>query len=414
MPLVTYGDAQPFAGMMMQKTGARLMPPWGAFSDPQCTPPLSWKNDPTLSQSQIDTIAAWANANAPEGDPKDAPPAMNPQPIALSNPSKELAAPAAYAIKDGGTDEFRCFVLDPNVTATTYVNGLFVEPGNKTIVHHVLVYTDPTRAAPAKVTDAATQSYPCFGSAGVPNQNLLAAWAPGTQPVDYPSNVGAVLDANTLLVMQIHYHPHSTKASLTPDQTKFQMRYSAQRPSLEAYTVLPGNYNKPVSNGTGLLPGPDDPPSGPAFVIPADAKGHTETMQVTMPATIGSFPLPDLPVLRIGGHMHYVGVAEQVTVHHAKVKTGVPQDQCLLNIPRWDFDWQRAYEFDAPIDQLPTLGAGDVVKIQCTYDNSLDNPKVVQSLTDQMLSQPQKVVLGETTLDEMCLAPVVLLAPNVH
>jgi hypothetical protein len=87
----------------------------------------------------------------------------------------------------------------------------------------------------------------------------------------------------------------------------------------------------------------------------------------------------------------------------------VPANECLLAIPRWDFDWQRFYFYDAPIGDLPIAGPGDVVQIKCTYDNTMDNAKLAASLSDRGLTQPQDVKLGETTLDEMCLGAFVFI-----
>lgn len=412
MPLVTYQDSAPYASLMAAQTSSRAMPPWGAVATSDCTPPLPWKDDPVLSDAQVATIAAWSAAGAPEGSPADAPPPLAPQPIGLGGVTADLSPPAPWTLTSPSGDEFRCFVLDPQITQTTYLNGSFVVPGNPLIVHHALVFTDPAGASRALVTDPATQSYDCFGDPGVSQTALLAAWAPGGLPTDYPSNVGAPLEAGTLLVMQVHYHPHVTTSLPPSDQTHFQMRLASAKPQYFAYTILPGNFSAAVDGaGDGLLPGPDDPASGPAFVIPAGASQHTETMQFTVPAAFKKQPLPaSLPVFAIGGHEHYVGSAVQVNVHHANPVAGTDADQCLLAIPHWDFDWQRLYRYDAPIEQLPAVGPGDVMTIRCTYDNTLDNPKLAASLAERGLAQPQTVHLGETTLDEMCLGPAVLLA----
>ncbi len=411
MPLVTYEDTRPFAAMIVAQTSARAMPPWGAVSTSDCTPPLSWKDNPSLTDAQIATLAAWSAAGAPEGDPADAPPALAPQPIALSGVNADLSPPASWTLTSPTNDEFRCFVLDPQVTQTTFVNGNFVVPGNPLVVHHALVFADPAGASRALVTDQATQSYDCFGGPGISQTALLAAWAPGGLPMDYPSNVGAQLDPGTLLVMQVHYHPHVTLDLPPADQTHFQMRLTSTMPQYFAFTILPGNFSKAVdSSGNGLQAGPDDPSSGPAFVIPPGVAAHTETMQFTVPSTYKKQPLPaSMPVFAIGGHEHYVGSAVQVSVHHANPPAGVAADQCLLAIPHWDFDWQRLYRYDAPIDQLPAVGPGDVMTIRCTYDNTLDNLKLATSLQEQGLTEPQTVTLGETTLDEMCLGPAVVL-----
>jgi hypothetical protein len=412
MPLVTYQDSAGYAPLMAAETSSRAMPPWGAFSTADCTPPLSWKDNPALSDKQIATLAAWSAAGAPEGDPADAPPPLTPQPIALSGVNADLSPPAPWTLTSPSADEFRCFVMDPQIAQTSYVNGLFVVPGNPLVVHHALVFTDPMGASRSLVTDQATQSYDCFGGPNVSQTTLLAAWAPGGLPTDYPSNVGAQLDPGTLLVMQVHYHPHVTTSLPPSDQTHFQMRLISTLPEYFAYTILPGNFSAAVdSSGDGLLPGPDDPSSGPAFVIPPDVSGHTETMQFTVPTTYKKQQVPaSLPIFSIGGHEHYVGSSVQVSVHHANPPAGTNADQCLLAIPQWNFDWQRLYRYDAPIEQLPTVSPGDAFTIKCTYDNTLDNPKVVESLEEQGLTDPQTVKLGETTLDEMCLTAMVLLA----
>src|SRR5881398_1265239 len=69
MSLLTYEAARPYARSIKQKVVARQMPPWGA--DPAHG---TFKNDPRLTQAEIDTIAAWVDAGAPRGDDKDLPP----------------------------------------------------------------------------------------------------------------------------------------------------------------------------------------------------------------------------------------------------------------------------------------------------------------------------------------------------
>jgi len=104
--------------------------------------------------------------------------------------------------------------------------------------------------------------------------------------------------------------------------------------------------------------------------------------------------------------MHYVGIDEKVTLTRADGRT-----DCLLHIPHWDFDWQRRYDYDAPVDQLLRINAGDRLDIRCTYDNTMANQKVAASLLEQGIPAPRPVRLGEGSLDEMCLASLTLLYP---
>ena len=86
-----------------------------------------------------------------------------------------------------------------------------------------------------------------------------------------------------------------------------------------------------------------------------------------------------------------------------------PAKECLLHEPRWDFNWQRFYAYDAPIEGLPRILPKDRIRLTCLYDNSMDNPGVVQALKDAKEPAPKDVYLGEQTLNEMCLTMLPLL-----
>jgi Copper type II ascorbate-dependent monooxygenase, N-terminal domain/Copper type II ascorbate-dependent monooxygenase, C-terminal domain len=410
MPLMTYADAKAYGAMMVAQTSAGTMPPWGAVETPDCTPRFKWKDDARLTGDAIATIRQWQEQGAVEGDPKDAPPPVQLKAPGLDGAQTELTPLAPYTIPDASTDQFRCFVLDPQFTSTNYIDGTFIVPGNATIVHHALVFADSTGASKALITDPSTNSYDCFGGPGFTNTTLVSAWAPGGVPVEYPADVGTQIDAGTLLVMQVHYHPHSAAAVLTPDQTKLQMRFMASKPSHLATATLLGNFDFPVAAtgalaGIGLLPGPDDPPSGPVFDIPPGINGHTETMEITIPARNSS-----LRLVGIGGHSHYVGSAIEIRIARTNPQeTAAPANECLIAQPNWDFNWQRFYQYDTPLDALPTAMPGDVLTVKCTYNNTMGNKNLAVSLADRGLNQPQDVKLGETTLDEMCLGAFLII-----
>jgi len=399
-PLLTFEQARAFGGAIAQQTKARTMPPWHAQNTDECTVPLAWKNDTRLTDTEIATLEAWNAGGMPEGDANDAPPPHVVSP-GLPGVQQELTPTVPFELTPG-SDQFRCFVLDPKLTKDSFVNGVFVIPGNDAVVHHVLVFTDPDGKSLANAD--ASLSYDCFGGVRVDGSQLLTAWTPGGVPMEYPSNIAAKLSAGSLLVMQVHYHPHSA-TDVATDATRLQLRFSNVAPKYNAVNALIGNFRAQAANGDGLLPGPDDPAAGPVFVIPANASAHTETMQYTVRAD--SVPPAFAPRLYgVGGHMHYVGVDEKVTLVH-----GDGTSSCLLQIPHWDFDWQRRYDYDAPIDGLPEIKSGDKFEIRCTYDNTMANPKVAASLLEQGIAAPRPVSLGESTLDEMCLASVTALYP---
>ena len=400
MPLVTYGDAQTFAASIKSNTGSKKMPPWGAQATDSCKPRFGWKEDPSLTEAQIAMIASWVDGGAPEGSPADLEAGSPPMPVDLANATDKLTPKVPYSL--GGTaDQFRCFVLDPKLTQTMYLNGSHVVPGNATTVHHVLMFAVPGGVSAITQQLDASGSYDCFGGAGITQTDLVAAWAPGGLPSEFPADVGIPLAAGTALVMQIHYHPHGG-ASAAPDATTFKMRLSATKPKFFIAPKLIGNESKAVANGTGLLPDPDDR-GGVEFRIPANAKSHTETMQFTLPQSLAAV---SPRIYGLGAHMHLVGVKEQVTLTRAAPDAQDPADECLLSVPAWDFNWQRRYDYATDLASLPQMRGGDTMTIACEYNNTMDNAALATSILAQGMSKPGDVGLGESTLQEMCLSNV--------
>jgi hypothetical protein len=397
--LMSYALAKDFAPSMVEETAARRMPPWGAQETSECKPRFGWKDDERLSEAEIAVIKAWSEQGAPEGDPKDAPPAKAPPPTDLVG-ATSLKPAEAYTVGAATKDVFRCFVLDPGLTSTKFMTGSFFVPTNKTVVHHALAFAVPSTA---KLPGDGV-SYECPGGPNVQNANLIAAWAPGSVPAVYPAGVALPLEAGTKMIVQIHYHPHAN-ATPDPDRTAFQFTTTDVPPT---YVVLPrliGNFRNAVTGGIGLLPSASDPSGGVDFLIPADAKAHTETMQFTMPDRFNGNPVPaKLGILGVGSHMHVVGVDQKVTLKRAAATGGEPAEECLLQEPHWDFDWQRSYQYATSLETLPTISPGDTLQVKCTFDNTMGNLKLKATLAEQGLKQTQDVHLGESTLDEMCLS----------
>jgi len=406
-PLVTYEDAKANAADIVKQTGSRIMPPWGAQTPTaECAPRFPYANDIRLSDKEISTLGDWLENGLLEGNKADAPPAPPAHVTGLPGVQQEITPQAPYTLQ-GPQDQFICFVLDPKITKTVYLNGSNVVPGNPQVVHHALIYADKKGESRSKA-DPTTGSYPCFGGPGISSPQLLTPWAPGEVPQEYPSNVGVYLDPGTLLVMQVHYHPQSAAAA-APDLTKYQMRFIPSPPQYQVLMLLVGNFTNPVgANGIGLVPSQwDTDPAHPQFLIPANTDGHTITQLATLPTTVNfggaTVPMPTGYIGGVGAHMHWVGTDEKITIHRANPTATQPADECLLQEPRWDFYWQRGYNYDVDIDKLPTLSGGDSVTMRCTYNNTMSNPRLATSLMQQGLTSPHDVHLGETTLDEMCL-----------
>ncbi len=406
MSLETYPTAKAYAGQMLAKVLSGEMPPWNARATDECTPPYPFKDDPTLTPDEVNLLQQWVQGGAIEGDPSTKP-LPSPAERTLDDPDLHLTIPTTIEV-DGGTDQLLCFSLDPQIDQDKWVNGVQVNPGNPEIVHHVLLFSDPDGQG---VTLAGDQGYyPCFGgpqleppdaSSDRPSFQLLAAWAPGGVPTVTPPDVALQLPGGSHLVMQVHYHPHDGVHSGTDSSTSVDIRFAPTAPRLVGKLQLLGNLpqqDMAIAGGVGygLQPGPDDPPGGPAiFSIPPNVSGHTETQRILIPQDDSA---KDYLVWGIATHMHYVGTDMKIDLVHPD-----GTNDCMIQTPKWDFNWQRVYYYDTPLSSAPVAKAGDVIEMRCTYDNTMDNPQAVTALDQQGLTAPRTVTLGETSLDEMCL-----------
>lgn len=391
----SYAQAHEWAGRMLLNVEAGIMPPWGAQNTDECTPRFGWKDDVRLDDHQIALLRSWVEAGAPEGDPASAAPLPAAATLTLEDADLHLSIPSAIEVS-GNADRFVCFSLDPNLSSDTWIDGVQVNPGNDAIVHHVLIFADIQGTSVAKA--GADGYYDCFGGPGIEGElQLLGAWAPGALPALTPKGVALPLQGGARLVMQVHYHPTGSGVDVD-DSTSVDIRFAREEPEYAGALALLGNFDRANIEeagglGFGLVAGPGDPATGPEFVIPPNAKAHTETLRLRVPD--GS---PTYHVWAAGAHMHYVGRDMKI-----ELQRSAGLSECLLQTPAWDFNWQRLYYYDTPVERTPTINAGDVLHMRCTYDNSMDNVFVREALAERGESEPVEVRLGEETLDEMCL-----------
>ena len=387
-PLTDYASAAPMASAMAASVESGSMPPWGAEATDECTPRYGWKNDISFTDEEKALLQAWADAGAPEGDPATAaelPPTIS---LTLEGANQHLE-PRAGFVANGGRDQFTCFVMDPELVEERWLTGVQVTAGNKEVVHHALIFADSSGQAAALAN--ADGYYDCAANQGL-GGDLIAAWAPGAVPNETPPGVGIAVAAGSDIVMQIHYHSVGDEAEI--DVTALDIRWQDTRPDRQAVLALVGNAS---SRGDGLQPGPNDD-RGIEFRIPAGASGHTETMEIALDS-----PGTRYQLYMAGTHMHYVGTDMAIWVDHANPEGDEPASECLVQTPNWNFDWQRTYAYDTPLETVPQARFGDTLRLRCTYDNTLSNPGVARALSDAGQDEPADVYLGETTLDEMCL-----------
>ena len=380
-PMTTYLETSPWATVIAMRTGEGTMPPWHAVETEECTPPHGFEHDARLAPEQIDMFRAWADALAPEGDPALAAPLPEPMSLDVLDPSATTLMGGSLTVEREGNvlDQFHCLSFDPGNAQDVFVDAMQVIQGNPKILHHVLIFVDEA-AESASWPQGISED--CGQGPGVANARLVGAWVPGSLPIEAPEDVGIRLAAGARVVFNVHYHASVTGPEID-DGTGIALRWSTDVPEWVSSFGLVG------------APGDGQSTTG-EFVIPAGARAHEEVIEWPVPA-LGD---AEVRVWSVGHHMHKVAVDQKTTI----LRDG--QELCLVQTPRWDYGWQRLYEYDAPVEEVFQVLPGDVVRVRCTYDNSKDNPAVLEALGELGLTEPQDVRVGEGTLDEMCLAGI--------
>ncbi len=340
-PMDTYASVKSSFAQIGNAASSRRMPPW--MPNEACG--MSYRDSRRLSQAEIDVFAAWAAGGGLEGNPADAPPAFKQD--ALEWVDATVAPVSSYTPSATLTDDYHCFLVDPNLTAPQSVVGYEVIPGQRNEVHHVLIFAVDKADAVAKDSAEPGEGWTCFGASGIDKAVLIGGWVPGTAKVSYPAGTGIALPAGKVFAMQIHYN--TSAASRSPDTTTVKLQY-ARAPVIPA-TLLP------LADFLWSIP-----PNSMAFTPVGQPKDF--------PNSLGF----DAKVWGVLPHMHQKGKRITVTGPNA----------CLVDIPQWDFHWQQQYFFNQP----QVVKQGQKVTLSCTWDNPT----------------PRTVTWGESTEDEMCLA----------
>jgi hypothetical protein len=338
-----------------------------------------------------------------------------PRPLRRGESRVTLRLPEPYqpsAPHGVGNDDYRCFLLDPRLTHDRFLTGTFVRPGNRGVVHHVILFrVDPERVTAAEQLDARDpgEGWTCFGDSGLPDGSdlddapWLGAWAPGArESVDAPG-YGVPLAAGSRIVMQVHYN---LLGGPGPDRSAAQLRLAppgARLTPLETM-LLPAPVELPCRPGHGGSPLCDRTASIADVVRRFGPVGQTDNwlnllcgeQRDTEVTTCTRTMRQTTTIHAVAGHMHLLGRSIRI-----QVDPGTPRQRTILDIPVWDFDRQAA----EPIKPV-TLRPGETVKVTCRH---------VQWLRDRLpafAGQPDRyVVWGEGTTDEMCLGILTVTHP---
>lgn len=368
-----------YASRIKDETQAKTMPPWPPGGD---TPALLHTR--TLTQAQIDTIVAWTDGGAKLGDPNDPRPHDPPEVIDIGATAYNSDIGVDYVPDTSLSDDYRCFLVDLNVATAQMATGFEVTPGNRAIVHHVIVglFDGADRANLQALDDESPDraGWPCTGGlvptdSGIRQTGQLGSWVPGVSAVAYPAGTGTPIQAGALAVIQVHYN---LLGGSDPDRTKLGIAVASADAAPGLIRI--GNIGMIKRN----------------LVIPADdaAAVNSQALTVKQWKTLRggqAFPSGHGYVMGVGGHMHLVG--HKVTITRT---TAAGATDTLLDIPEWSFHWQGQYQLAQPIE----IANDDTLTIRCEYDNSNLHRLALGLDPDVAVSW------GEGTTDEMCIGVV--------
>ena len=346
--LERYEDLVEHAGMIRKQLERGAMPPWFAAPEQSGAHAL-FANDRSLPEADKAALLAWLKSDRPMGDAADAPlPRSFPEGWTIGKPDAVFQLPQPFTIKAEGTMPYQRAVVETSFAEDRWVQGYEIIPTAREVVHHVIVKVHAKGAALIDRDEGA--------------EGFFAAYVPGNSYRMLPDGFAKRLPAGAKISFQIHYTPNG---KVTQDQLKIAFIFAKTPPLNEVHVAA-------VAHGR--------------INIPPGAANHVETKQQAVPINMN--------VTAYMVHMHVRGKAfkYELTTPDGKTET-------LLDIPRYDFNWQLQYDYAQP----KFIPRGSTMKITAVFDNSAGNPAN---------PDPTKTVRwGPQTTDEMMIGYVEYYTP---
>jgi mono/diheme cytochrome c family protein/peroxiredoxin len=320
----------------------RAMPPWSAAPIPDGQP-NPWANDHSLSLRDTADLLAWINSkDRPLGNPADAPaPLKFSSEWSIGKPDLIVQLTQPFSIKADGFMPYQTALVETTLAEDQWVQAYEIMPTAREVVHHVIVQVHDKGSRVKRGGEEGDGGY-------------WGAYVPGNSGRTYPEGFARKLPAGAKISFQIHYTPNG---KATQDQLRMGLVFAKEPPRFAMHTAAVANHK---------------------LSIPPGEANHVEVHTQTVPF--------DMPVTALLAHMHVRGKAFKFDVTYPDGKS-----ETLLDIPRYDFNWQLRYEFKEP----RVLPRGSVVKTTAIFDNSPAN---------KANPDPTKTVRwGQQTYDEMMI-----------
>ncbi|MBZ5674035.1 MAG: thiol-disulfide isomerase [Acidobacteriia bacterium] len=353
MSFLTYESTRPWAKAMKTAVATKKMPPW--FADPQFG---HFSNDRALKSNEIETIAKWADAGAPEGNAKDAPPQVKwPADGWDIQPDLVVKGPETLvpAKPKNNVIEWSFITVPSGITKDTWITSMEIRPSEPSVTHHICVYFKPhtddvkynTPVWADRPRDDQGNALPeaaGINGKGIPpsitagSNGIEGCYVPGQRSQDYRIYKAAKLfKAGTDIVFQVHYTPNGKD---TTDRPQIGFTVAKEQPQRTYVSI-----------------GFSSPSDAKSFAIPPN-DGNWES-----PPAEATF-LQDAELVWMSPHMHVRGKDMTYKLLYPDGRT-----ETLLNVPRYDFNWQLGYEVATPI-KVPK---GTKLTVTAHFDNSANN-----------------------------------------
>ncbi|MBX3426375.1 MAG: hypothetical protein KF688_11905 [Pirellulales bacterium] len=323
---------------MLDRMQNRIMPPWHADVSPEAGVG-GLKNDPRLTDRQINLFRAWVEDGCPAGDPADAPPAVDwPDPEAwkIGEPDLVFAMPEPYVVPRERLDEYQYYRVPADFPEDRYIQAIEVRPGNKAVVHHIGAIVGPATQEPLSSHEAMLKLYGLVGDR-VRKIGDYIAGDPFNARV-YPEQYALKLPAGHDIFFEMHYTP--TGKSEEHDVSSMAIRWADVEPEHVLQTKVFNRKDVRI------------PP-------------HEVHYQRTHYCQFST----DVLIYALGPHMHFRG--KDFTLYKVEFpQTAQERRRLVLRVPTYHFGWQRTYEFETPLQ----LKAGEALLAVTHFDNSRFNP----------------------------------------
>ena len=335
MALMTYSQVRPWAKAIKAAVATRKMPPW--FADPAAG---CFSNDPRLTENEIRTVVGWVNQGSPEGNAKDAPPAVAFETGWTVQPDLVIEMPKPVALPASGIINYKYVLVKTSFPADLWVAASEMRAGNPKVLHHGKVWVRPPgsrwmkNAVPGDSYEYETQG-DWIGHNIVGDRNeIVGKFNPGLNPQRYDVEGAAIfIPKGSDLVFELHYTPAGVPAM---DASKLGLVLAQIRPNARYF------YSIALANL--------------ALRIPPRADNVEVVSEVTVEAPV--------KLVYVQPHMHLRGKDYELRLTYPDGRSET------VFKGKYDFTWQLGYTFSKPIP----LPKGTRITGVAHFDNSANNP----------------------------------------